>query len=250
MGFAHFVVLCVIVLILATKCYSDEFICSRATYYGSPDCLGTPSGACGYGEYGRTVNDAYVAGVSRNLRKNGTGCGACYQVKCKIPDLCKEEGVKIVVTDHGEGDRTDFIMSQRAFGGMASPYKAKELYSYGVVDVEFKRIACTYASGYNLIFKVQEYSKYPEYIAIIMLYQAGQYDVTAVQIWQADCKEWIGMRKAYGAVWDMAGPPKGALDVRFQVTNNAGLQYWVQATNVIPIDWKAGAAYNTAIQLN
>lgn len=36
-------------------------------------------GACGYGEYGRSANDANVAGASR-LYKNGTGCGACYQV--------------------------------------------------------------------------------------------------------------------------------------------------------------------------
>ena len=36
-------------------------------------------GACGYGEYGRTVNDGSVAGVS-GLWKNGSGCGACYQV--------------------------------------------------------------------------------------------------------------------------------------------------------------------------
>lgn len=37
------------------------------------------AGACGFGEYGRTVNDGSVAGVSR-LWKNGSGCGACYQV--------------------------------------------------------------------------------------------------------------------------------------------------------------------------
>jgi len=37
------------------------------------------AGACGFGGYGRTVNDANVAGVSR-LFNNGTGCGCCYQV--------------------------------------------------------------------------------------------------------------------------------------------------------------------------
>jgi hypothetical protein len=41
------------------------------------------AGACGFGEYGRTVNDANVAGVSR-LYKNGTGCGGCYQVLTQI----------------------------------------------------------------------------------------------------------------------------------------------------------------------
>ena len=38
------------------------------------------AGACGFGGYGGTVNDANVAGVSR-LFKNGTGCGSCYQVR-------------------------------------------------------------------------------------------------------------------------------------------------------------------------
>lgn len=40
-------------------------------------------GACGFGEYGRTVNDGSVAGVSK-LWKNGSGCGACYQVEKQI----------------------------------------------------------------------------------------------------------------------------------------------------------------------
>ena len=42
-------------------------------------------GACGFREFGRTVNDGSVAGVSR-LFRNGTGCGACYQVKLKPLD--------------------------------------------------------------------------------------------------------------------------------------------------------------------
>ncbi|GMQ04665.1 hypothetical protein CsSME_00050010 [Camellia sinensis var. sinensis] len=82
MGFAaksYCSLLCVMVL-LPLVCYSqDAYVCSRATYYGSPDCLGTPIGACGFGEYGRTVYDGGVSGVSR-LYRNGISCGACYQV--------------------------------------------------------------------------------------------------------------------------------------------------------------------------
>ena len=37
------------------------------------------AGACGFGEYGREVNDGQASAVSR-LYRNGTGCGACYQV--------------------------------------------------------------------------------------------------------------------------------------------------------------------------
>lgn len=37
-------------------------------------------GACGFGEFGRTVNDGSVSGASARLYKDGSGCGACYQV--------------------------------------------------------------------------------------------------------------------------------------------------------------------------
>lgn len=66
---------------------------------------------------------------------------------------------------------------------------------------------------------------------------------------QEDCKEWRAMRHAYGAVWDMPNPPKGPLDLRFQVSGSFG-EKLVQLRGAIPADWKAGVAYDTAIQLN
>ncbi|KAJ4712641.1 Expansin-like like [Melia azedarach] len=250
MGFVlkyYFYLLSMIVL-LPALCYSqDTFTYSRATYYGSPDCLGTPTGACGFGEYGRTVNDANVAGVSR-LWKNGTGCGACYQVRCKVPQLCTDDGVNVVVTDYGEGDNTDFILSPRAYSSMAKPDTSEQLFSYGVVGVEFRRIPCRYY-GYNLMFKVHEHSKFPDYLAIVILYQAGQNDVLAVEIWQEYCKDWVPMRRAYGAVFDIANPPRESISLRFQVRGSMG-ETWVVANNAIPSDWKAGVAYDSQIQLN
>lgn len=248
MGFAlkHvYCLLCVVVLLPAIS-RSQYFTSSRATYYGSPDCLGTPTGACGFGEYGRTVNDANVAGVSR-LFKNGTGCGGCYQVRCKASQ-CTDEGVNVVVTDYGEGDRTDFILSTRAYARLARPNVALELFAYGVVDVEYRRIPCRYA-GYNLMFKVHEHSKYPEYLALVILYQAGQNEILAVEFLQDDYKQWVGMRRAYGAVFDTANPPKGDITLKFQVSGSAGIR-WVQAPNVIPGNWQAGVAYDSQIQLN
>ncbi|WJX72552.1 hypothetical protein P8452_56420 [Trifolium repens] len=35
-------------------------------------------------------------------------------VRRKIPQFCDDNGAYVVVTDYGEGDRTDFIMSPRA----------------------------------------------------------------------------------------------------------------------------------------
>ncbi|XP_059657661.1 expansin-like B1 [Cornus florida] len=251
MGFAlkYCCLLFSVMVLLPALCYSDQdyFVSSRATFYGSPDCLGTPTGACGYSEYGRTVNGGEVTGVSR-LYRNGTGCGACYQVRCKVPKLCTDDGVKVVVTDHGEGDHTDFVLSARAYTRLAFPNMAAELLAYGVVDIEYQRIPCRYP-GYKLMFKVHENSRFPEYLALVALYQAGINEITAVELWQEDCKEWRGMRRAYGAVWDMANPPKGGLDLRFQVNGYAGVK-WMPLRNVIPGDWKAGVVYETGIQLN
>ncbi|WJX94801.1 hypothetical protein P8452_76183 [Trifolium repens] len=121
-----------VILLLPYLCNSqDSFTDSRATYYG---------GACGFGEYGRTVNDGSVAGVSK-LWKNGSGCGSCYQVRCKIPQYCDENGATLVVTDYGEGDRTDFIMSPRGYSRLGRNADASaELFKYGVVDIEYKRV--------------------------------------------------------------------------------------------------------------
>lgn len=129
-----------LVSLLSHSHSQSTYTCSRATYYGSPEFSGTASGACGYGEFGRDLNGGDVGAVAR-LYRNGTGCGACYQVRCSNPELCREEGVKIVVTDHGEGDYTDFIMSARGFLKLAKPNMAAELMAYGVIDIEYRRYA-------------------------------------------------------------------------------------------------------------
>ena len=105
-------------------------------------------------------------------------------MRCKIPELCDENGAYVVVTDFGVGDRTDFIMSPRGYSKLGKNGDASaELFKYGVVDIEYKRIPCKY-NGYNILFKVHERSKNPHYLAILILYVGGTNDVTAVQLWQ------------------------------------------------------------------
>ncbi|XP_057775593.1 expansin-like B1 [Salvia miltiorrhiza] len=240
----------VVVVVGAALCLADDvYIGTRATYYGSPDCNGNPTGACGYGDYGRTVYNGQVSGVSR-LFRNGSGCGACYRVRCKIAAHCSDEGTEVVATDYGEGHYTDFILSTRAYANLAKPNMAADLFAYGVVDVEYRRVPCRYAS--NLVVKVHERSSYPHYLAILPIYQSGINDVTAVQIWQEDCKEWREMRRVYGAVWDHQNPPLGAaISLRMQVVGGANAEAkWVQLSSVIAADWKAGLTYDAAIQLN
>ncbi|KAM7531042.1 hypothetical protein LguiB_034452 [Lonicera macranthoides] len=166
-----------------------------------------------------------------------------------------EGGVKIVVTDYGEGVNTDFIFSARAYTKLARPNRALELFSYGVVGLEYRKVPCQYA-GINLMVKVHQYSKYPDYLALFLLYQSGINDVTSVQLWQEDCQEWRGMRREYGGIWDMANPPKGALSLRFQLSGPSGFMKWVQVRDAIPSDilegWaekfvNVGKSYATAV---
>jgi len=106
------------------------------------------------------------------------------QARCKIPQYCDENGAYVVVTDYGEGDRTDFIMSPRAYSRLGRNADASaELFKYGVVDIEYRRVPCSY-TGYNVVFKVHEHSRNPDYFAVVVLYVDGTYDVTAVELFQ------------------------------------------------------------------
>ncbi|XP_057758243.1 expansin-like B1 [Arachis stenosperma] len=246
--------LCVILLLPALSSATNKDYCpwnpyknSRATYYGTRDGYGTPRGACGFGEYGRTVNDGMVAAVS-GLWNDGVGCGACYQVKCKVPKLCNVNGVTVVATDYGQGDRTDFILSPRAFNSLGvSPDASKELKKYGTLDIAYKRVPCTYP-GRNIVVKVQESSSNPGYFAVVLQNLGGSYDVTNVELWEDSRKQWSPLRRVYGAVFDYANPPKGQLFLRFQVIGCYGT-YWQIPKKPIPADWKPKMTYDTGLQL-
>ncbi|XP_020231247.1 expansin-like B1 [Cajanus cajan] len=245
LGFRHQLgLVCVIFLFPALCNCKEHFTKSRATYYGTHDGYGAPSGACGYGEYGRTVYNGSVADVS-GLWRNGAGCGACYQVRCKIPSLCDVNGAHLVVTDNGAGDNTDFIMSPRAFSKLGRNNAASaNLKKYGTVDIEYKRVPCTYTS--NVLFHIKEASTNPGYFAVVILNVNGIHDITAVEMWQKRQQRWEALRRSYGAVFDYANPPSGEIQLRFQL----GYKYWVRSKIHIPANWKPGATYDTKVKLH
>ncbi|XP_020231217.1 expansin-like B1 [Cajanus cajan] len=239
LSFKHQVGLVCVILLFPALCSCHEYVTnSRASYYNTPDGLGNPRGACGFGEYGRTMNNGSVAAVS-GLWRNGAGCGACYQVWCKIPEYCNGKGVHVVATDYGAGDNTDFIMSKRGFYGLGRNAGAsKELFKRGVVDIAFKRVPCRYTDSIKL--HVQESSKNPGYFAVLIL---NADDITAVQMWLKRQQRWEPLRRVYGAVFDFANPPTGEILMRFQV----GYKYWLLPKIAIPANWKPGATYDTKL---
>ncbi|XP_047164944.1 expansin-like B1 [Vigna umbellata] len=244
LGFKHQVGVVCAILLLPALCSCYEYATnSRASYYSSPGGYGNPRGACGYGEYGMTMNNGNVVAVSGGLWRNGAGCGACYKVWCKRAEYCNAKGVYVVATDYGEGDRTEFIMSKRGFSELGKNAAASaKLLKEGVVNISFKRVPCTFPS--NIKLHVHESSKNPSYFALVLLNVNGMSDITAVEIWHREQKRWEPLRRAYGAVFDFANPPTGQIRLRFQL----GYKYWLLPKIPIPANWKSGATYDSQLE--
>ncbi|KAA0038531.1 expansin-like B1 [Cucumis melo var. makuwa] len=227
---------------------NDCFTRSRASHYPNSEEQGTDHGACGYGTFGATINDGDVATAS-DLYRNGLGCGACYQIRCIDSELCSEKGTMVVITDQGSGPG-DFIMSRRAYAGLAqTPYAAVSLMALGVIDIEYKRVACSYPNK-NITIKIDENSDAPHYLAFVIRFQQGKNDITAVQLCETKnfvCKL---LDRSYGTVWTTTSPPRGPLSLRMLLTNEEGDEQWIVPINDIPRDWKAGDIYDTGVQVN
>ncbi|KAI0504407.1 hypothetical protein KFK09_015359 [Dendrobium nobile] len=137
-GTLSFFCIVFVLLFISPSNSQSTFNCSRASYYGNLVCPADYRGACGYTDLGLQINGGDVAAVHR-LYRGGTGCGACYQVRCTYPQICNTDGVNVVATDFGVGDDTDFILSARSFAKLAQPNMASQLMAYGVVDIQYRR---------------------------------------------------------------------------------------------------------------
>ncbi|CAN0908357.1 Expansin-like B1 [Linum grandiflorum] len=154
----------------------------------------------------------------------------------------------VVVTDSAAAGEAHFVLSPHAYGSMAYPSKTAELYSLGVVDVDYQRTPCRFP-GYNLIFKVVEHSRFPHYLAIVPMFYGGEQDIHGVELQQEGGEKWVTMNKAWGAVWDLAVPPTGALKLRVKVRNANGEEKLIEANKGLPSSWKPGAGYDSHVQL-
>ncbi|CAL0331191.1 unnamed protein product [Lupinus luteus] len=231
-----------------TSC-TDCFVQSRAAYYPNSEVNGTDVGACGFGSFGATINGGDVSAAS-DLYRDGVGCGACYQVRCTNFAYCSDNGVTVVITDQGSGDNTDFILSKRAFGGMAQTQdKATSLLALGVTDIEYRRVSCSYPNK-NITVKIDESSSNPHFLAFVIWFQQGKRDITAVQLCETEnfmCKL---LDRSHGAVWTSTSPPNGPLSLRMLFSEEEGQETWIVPVNNIPQDWIAGQTYDSGVQVD
>lgn len=62
-----------------------------------------------------------------------------FQVRCKNSNLCSQQGVKIILTGLNKTDEAGFVLSSKAFMGMARKGFDQEIKKHLVMDVEYKR---------------------------------------------------------------------------------------------------------------
>ncbi|XP_043708498.1 expansin-like A2 [Telopea speciosissima] len=239
--------LCFLFFLLSSATACDRCVHqSKAAYFSSSAPLS--SGACGYGSLALGFNGGHLAAGFSSLYREGTGCGGCFQIRCKNQTLCSRGGTKVILTDLNKNNQTAFVLSGRAFMAMASEGMAKDVLKVGIVDIEYKRIPCDYKNQ-NLSVRVEETSQKSQYLAIKFLFQGGQTDIVGVDVAQVGSSNWSSMSRNYGAVWDTSRVPAGALQFRLVVT--AGYDgKWAWGPEVLPADWKAGLIYDAGVQIS
>ncbi|KAK8665233.1 hypothetical protein V6N13_005406 [Hibiscus sabdariffa] len=238
--------LCSLFIFLSSATACDSCLHqSKAAYFNKPSALS--SGACGYGSLALGLSGGHLAAAVSSLYKDGAGCGACFQIRCKNSTVCSCKGTRVTITDINHNNATDFVLSSRAFMAMASHGMGQHILNLGTVDVEYRRIPCEYKNQ-NLAVRVEESSEKPNYLAIKLLYQGGQTEIVAIDVAQAGSSSWRFMERKYGAVWDTSRVPSGALQFRFVVTSGFDGK-WIWAKNVLPADWKIGVVYDSGVRI-
>ncbi|XWS62595.1 hypothetical protein CRYUN_Cryun06bG0024500 [Craigia yunnanensis] len=72
------------------------------------------SGACGYGSLALGLSGGHLADGVSSFYKDGSGCGACFQIRCKNSTLCSSKGTRMTITDLNHNNQTDFVLTSRA----------------------------------------------------------------------------------------------------------------------------------------
>ncbi|CAL5020487.1 unnamed protein product [Urochloa decumbens] len=230
---------------------SGGWLSAGATYYGAPNGDGSDGGACGYQTaVGQRPFSSMIAAGSPSLFKGGKGCGACYEVKCDSNSACSGQPATVVITDECPGgvclaEAAHFDMSGTSMGAMAKPGMADRLRAAGILKIQYKRVPCKY-SGVNIAFRIDQGSN-PFYLEVLIEFEDGDGDLSAVDLMEAGCGSWTPMVQNWGALWRYNSNTGKALKAPFSLRLTSDSGKVLVANNVIPAGWTAGATYRSLV---
>jgi hypothetical protein len=202
------------------------------------------------------------------------------QIKCTGNRACSGKPITVTITDSCpdgtcQVEAAHFDMSGTAFGGMANRGMADRLRAAGILKIQYKRYAaiefepvtisnelrtwsitmfippvhyrvpCKY-NGARIAFKVDPGSN-PYYLAVLIAYQEGDGDLSAVHVMESGCKSWTPMQQSWGAVWRLNSNTGKPLRAPFSVRLTSGSGKVLVVRNAIPAGWSAGSTYQSAV---
>ncbi|WVZ55055.1 hypothetical protein U9M48_005769 [Paspalum notatum var. saurae] len=234
---------------------------ARATWYGAPNGAGPDDngGACGFKDVNLPPFSAMTSCGNEPLFKDGKGCGSCYQIRCVAHPACSGIPETVIITDMNYYPVAPyhFDLSGTAFGAMAKDQRNDELRHAGIIDIQFKRVACQYP-GLTVTFHIERGSN-PNYLAVLVEYENGDGDVVQVDLMESRAAAedggeliptgvWEPMHQSWGSIWrmDTRRPLQGPFSLR--VTNESGKT--LVADQVIPADWQPDNVYSSIVQFD
>lgn len=108
-----------------------------------------------------------------------------------------------------------------------------------------RRVPCKY-SGVNIAFRVDQGSN-PFYLEVLIEFEDGDGDLSAVHLMEAGCGTWTPMVQNWGALWRYNSNSGKALSAPFSLRLTSDSGKVLVASNVIPASWKAGGTYRSLV---
>ncbi|KAK7390211.1 hypothetical protein VNO78_25510 [Psophocarpus tetragonolobus] len=230
----------------------DQWQVAAATWYGPQDGAGSDGGACGYTESVENPPlSKMVSAGGPSLFRGGSGCGACYQVKCTENAACSRNPVSVMISDECPNcylRSVHFDLSGTAFGSMATPGQANNLRNVGQLNILYRRVACSFQN--SITFTIDNGAT-QYYFAIEIEYENGDADLVDIKLKQANSNTWLPMRRSWGARWALNLGVQLQAPFSFQLTE-LGNNYseCIMADNVIPREWQPGQVYRSAVNFS